>query len=779
MKHIRKYMGLIARGLIFSSCLNYAPHSFSCDYYPENRGLGGRTHPDFPMNKYLAGHLGVISPQYHMSYLIIAYRYLSKNPLSRAEQQDALDAYLSFFAGLSDDYYPMTANEREGIWFKYAPPREPLRWHYASLYPSPVLEFITLLNQPVTDDASHTYERFGFATLRLHTIVNELSQSTLSTEEQREIIMLWIAAQKKLFRNDTLDLNADLNAIPTHALPLLQADIKYMRAAIYFNSDEKLDLLQSAELFAPLAQQDDYPWHELAQYLIYRAFTRAACMDAEYPNYIPRDHELLKKALSGMQQLADNAQDLRVKQDAINYRNIIKGRLDIRGRLVEIARQTEQKISNPEFSDLIFYNQNVNWRDVFADDSELAEWLSAYLSKNAEKTFPNAYARWDKNRDNMAWLLVALNTIQVANPEQRNELFKAAAQVQPANPGFFSIRAAWINATLTENKTSSFGRQRQLINSTLAALQPGEDFATSMYFLNFGLQLSENIEQLLSYGFFVPSASMVSLYPAIETTPYPFYSHSAFSQTLNKLPLSVLTQIAESKRIPKLARPQLYASIWARATLLGKFAIADAVAAETIKLNPALTTTIKASRKTKNQDERYRLFVNALLHYPELNPIINLRNTWNPVLDDDELTYRIEPRIVAGKYHEWPYWCANLTRTREMKYDEDVNENVNRVLLQTPIAKLLTSAQQKEWVKEQEQINSLPDGAQWIADTTARLARKHHKDQRYAELLGLSVRATRIVACYNSSSFASQRAFAALHRFYPESEWAKRTKYYY
>ena len=55
----------------------------------------------------------------------------------------------------------------------------------------------------------------------------------------------------------------------------------------------------------------------------------------------------------------------------------------------------------------------------------------------------------------------------------------------------------------------------------------------------------------------------------------------------------------------------------------------------------------------------------------------------------------------------------------------------------------------------------------------------HPKDPRVPEALHLAVRATRVGCTDVGSSAESKAAFQLLHRQYPQSEWAKNTKYYF
>ena len=58
-------------------------------------------------------------------------------------------------------------------------------------------------------------------------------------------------------------------------------------------------------------------------------------------------------------------------------------------------------------------------------------------------------------------------------------------------------------------------------------------------------------------------------------------------------------------------------------------------------------------------------------------------------------------------------------------------------------------------------------------------ARSHPQDPRVPEALHLAVEATHYGPSDESSRPYSKQAFDLLHRRYPDSEWTKKTKYWY
>lgn len=51
------------------------------------------THPDFPLNAFTEGRLGILQPTYARSYLVVAYRQLTGVPLTQAERRSVLELW--------------------------------------------------------------------------------------------------------------------------------------------------------------------------------------------------------------------------------------------------------------------------------------------------------------------------------------------------------------------------------------------------------------------------------------------------------------------------------------------------------------------------------------------------------------------------------------------------------------------------------------------------------------------------------------------------------------
>ncbi|QRN04007.1 hypothetical protein GH742_09070 [Legionella sp. MW5194] len=762
--------------------------------YDEERGLSGKHSPDFPLNGYVNGQLGVISPQYRLSYLIIAYRYLSNNPLSEAEQRQVLDSYAVYFSDLffgENDFRVDVNQSNTAIAARiyqtsttFVEKQLSHRWKESNK--SPLSERVKTLIQACPTPVK-PFTRFQLACQRLKAIANELETANLAEETKHAVLQAWLHAQDLLFNgeSDGHAVREAINQIPVHHLPLIQLDIDYLKAVSYFNSQSEADQIKAYEHLTRLAQNKQYPWHEWAAYLSYRALTRAACQEFNSGMARPEQIQRLNDALTGMQNVTRKARDPGVSKAAKQYTRIIKGRLAPKEALLEEVQAMSHKITRAHFSDLIFYTDLLTWNSVEPLDltaispvttsprsSELVLWISHYLSTDKQKTFPLAYTHWVQSPENRAWLLVALNNISEATPSQQRTLLNAAEAVTVKQPGFFSIRSALLQAltTLEGDHRIALIKRHALIDDTLAQLKKGQDFSTRMHFAKMGIPLADSLNNLLSYGFFTPSTQMFTLYPSEPPTAHPYFSPLEFSQALNHLPLSVLIKAIDSKRLPRDAQRELAASVWARAMILQQYSVADKLALKTARLNPAMKNALLLSLKAKNPDERLKILVKTLLYFPELSPIINLKSTWIPEIGYSTVYYGIKPRKITNR-NSHTYWCnhGEINRT--------IDDDKPRPEFSWP--NLLTVLQRKQLTHEQAQLQTLPNGAVWLADKANELAKKYPNDQENAELLALAINVTRVLACYEPNAPASQRAYITLKRLYPESEGSKRTRYYY
>jgi hypothetical protein len=80
---------------------------------------------------------------------------------------------------------------------------------------------------------------------------------------------------------------------------------------------------------------------------------------------------------------------------------------------------------------------------------------------------------------------------------------------------------------------------------------------------------------------------------------------------------------------------------------------------------------------------------------------------------------------------------------------------------------------------ELSKLFAIPPGPNYLSNQAIRWGRNHPDDPRVPEALHLAVRSTRVGCDDNETTKFSRAAFQLLHQRYPNSEWVKKTKYWY
>ena len=96
-----------------------------------------------------------------------------------------------------------------------------------------------------------------------------------------------------------------------------------------------------------------------------------------------------------------------------------------------------------------------------------------------------------------------------------------------------------------------------------------------------------------------------------------------------------------------------------------------------------------------------------------------------------------------------------------------------------PVANFLSAANRDEAAAERRKLAALPAAPDWLGAQAIAYAHDHPEDPRVPESLYLVVRATRYGCQDAQTGDASKRAFDLLHRRYPDTQWAKKTPYWY
>jgi hypothetical protein len=239
------------------------------------------------------------------------------------------------------------------------------------------------------------------------------------------------------------------------------------------------------------------------------------------------------------------------------------------------------------------------------------------------------------------------------------------------------------------------------------------------------------------------------------------------SSILNEqVPLSMLKDAAANTALPATLRGEIATVAWVRAVLLDNDALAVQLATQVQSLD------LKAYLAAPDKESRKFEAVYLMLRNPGLRPFIETGfGRLAPIAKIDDLR------------DNW--WCSLSLPGNNYQTDYYRSRSQFGTALlalygsSKPEAAFLPETDRAQAAEEWKALGGLPAAPTYISDQAITYLKAHPADPRAAEALALAVRTTRYGCGDAGTSKQSQAAFRLLHSRYPDSEWAKRTKYYY
>lgn len=335
--------------------------------------------PDFPIDKYVDGNLGILQPTYARSHLVIAYRYLSGNPPADAERQgfgDLLRHRLKEDSGRPDpaEQWERQRSKIRGIEYKWPPDRD---------RPGvDAYDYFTNCN----DDA------FAVASATLAARMKTFGAT-------HPAVLRWLDAQETVFANcagTEPRIPADDPSLPA----VLRADRRYQIAAANFYAMKYDD---ARTQFLAIARDRESPWQQTARLVAARALIRAenlsVAIDADDP-LVLADQELRAiMADTSMKPLHEAAWALLAvttfrRDPGQRLREAVQG---ITGGEKDSAHRVRTHLADYT----VLLDQDVQGND------ELTDWIRTFQSGNAA----HALERWQATKK-PHWLVAALTHVK-------------------------------------------------------------------------------------------------------------------------------------------------------------------------------------------------------------------------------------------------------------------------------------------------------------------------------------------------------------------------------
>jgi hypothetical protein len=320
-----------------------------------------------------------------------------------------------------------------------------------------------------------------------------------------------------------------------------------------------------------------------------------------------------------------------------------------------------------------------------------------------------------RTRRTLPWLIAAL---QAAHPGDSTapELLAAAREVKPDSPGFVTVSYQMMRLLPPDDARAKAG---ELLAGNLPLSARNQIREKRM-------ALARTFQEFLEFAPRRPVAELTDDVNSIDAKQ-DYLDGDATDILDSGIPLALLKQAAASNLLPDRVRQELDRAISVRTLVLS-----DA---------PGF-------------DEIF-----ALLNEPGMRPYV----------DSGYGRYTGDLAKIDPYRDNW--WCS--ASAPNVPYSP-----VQRKPSFTGAA-FLSAADREQAAAEWKKLQSVATGPDWLGAETLAFAQAHPQDPRVAEALYLVVRATRYGCSDKETGNFSHRAFDLLHRRYPDSEWAKKTPYWF
>jgi hypothetical protein len=238
----------------------------------------------------------------------------------------------------------------------------------------------------------------------------------------------------------------------------------------------------------------------------------------------------------------------------------------------------------------------------------------------------------------------------------------------------------------------------------------------------------------------------------------------------SRLPLDRLVDAASSNLLPVRLRLRVAAAAFVRAIVLQRDEAGRRAALVLNRLSPALQADVSRYLAATDAEERHRAAVFLLVRAPGMRPWV--------LGEENEQSYEAtEPARTLDYVFHVNWWCGSeFTKLPDAPWMEWLYPG--RLV---PYPAFVTDAERDATGREIGALAAAGPAREYLAAEAIKWARARPADVDAAETLA------RIVDGWRRSCAGgepgkwelSRAAFRTLHRLYPQSEWAKRTRYWY
>ena len=705
------------------------------------------------LDAYREGRVGVVRPRFARRYLVQAYRRFTGQPA---------------LAPLVDDPpFPVSVGTEE------TPAKQ-----WLALRSTVVPDAVAKARDIFVDRRLPDYQSFtnclddAFVTA-IKTGKARIAQYGAESSRARE----WFTAQDTVFENcDGKDGSDPIlpAPAPAGADATARADREYQMASAYFYA---MRYEEAAKRFRAIASDALSPWRPYGHYLAARALIRNATVPAvaALDPYLVPAAEDLRRTLND-----PSAAALHTSARGLLDLIAVRARPIARLRELSLALATSPTVTHQQVTDYRrlmdrllgdteFDYASIGRHEAIAESSDLNDWILA-MQGTGQAAMDRILARW-RVTGQVQWLIAALWQVPPAHSETA-ALLGAAAAVRRTSPAFPTV-------SFLRARTLFLSGDRRGAWAALAGLprRPAEGFEAETINLLAALRmaLAPTFDDLLQNA---PRTIVATDEYGGPGEPPPADAPPVFDEDAalvfsQQLPLARLVEASTRLILPWRFRLRIAGAAFTRATMLKDHDAMLAVAPHLRTLAPSLQRDIERVEKASSPAQRHIAAIRLLLRTPGLRGSVSGR--------EDHIALRAQepPRTFDHTFRR-NWWCSFAPDGPERAIPPDA-EILTLVYgtRSVPPPAFLTAAERTTTERELTALAALGPAPNYLAAEAVKWARANPADLDAAEALAHAVEGTRW-GCTDAQTTAwSRTAFQTLHKLFPKSEWARKTKYWY
>jgi len=751
-KYVRSFVAVLL-AVWFFNCTS----TLACGPFVIEAVFVHTVHPNYPVERFAAGRIGMLQPTYARSYLYVAYRYLNGSGFTPAEQR----ALTEFW----DDRLNYRWSSGEEDWTK--------AWLEARR--KVVSQDPASISVYRNREKPNEYESYlNCAKDAFDTAIATLNERIAKYGADNPVMTTWVAAQDQVFGNCASG-SVIPEQLPSHADALMRADRAYQIAAASFyagNHDE------ARKAFETIAADNSSPWQRNAVYLIARTLIRKGSLGPA-----EQKQESLSAAEAQLRKILADKKLSSLHAASTRLLNLVSLRLHPAERLNELARILTAKSENQNLKqDLWDYTALL---DGYLEEDEaettkstevpktedLTDWIATFQDSGAGVR-EHALERWQTTHAN-AWLVASLTALAGRDPKS-SELIAQARKVPNSSAAFASARFHAVRLLMESGQNAE---ARMLLDQTLKSERAHLDESALNLLIGRRMLLANSLAEFLTDATRVPAvlswnddgreipADDEALSTETKTQKGKRLFDVDAAHALNEqIPLSVLEEAVGSNALPAGPRRDLAQAAWLRAALLGDTKTADELVPMLSGFIPEISELLNTYRSTIPPDEKKFAAIYAWLKAPGLEPIV------------DAGLGRQTPLHQQDSYRD-NWWCSSYLPPATDEENREVVEFTASTNAAPP--GFLTPSEVERGAKEWSALKALGTAPNYITRQVIQWANSHTQDPRVPEALHLAVKTTRLGCTDKDSSRWSKAAFDLLHRKFPTSPWTKKTPYWF